>query len=93
MSGYTKTTPQHVKAANLIEKKERRTIRAGESIKYIKTKTKLGVKPLQTTTKDEVDVDKYIELLHSIFSQLSDALGLSAEESPSNNYTKLENFM
>jgi DNA polymerase I len=50
-----------------------------------------GVKPVQIASNSEVDVDKYIEYLHSTFDQILDALGLDFDEII--GLTKLESFM
>ncbi len=79
VSAYTKTTPQHVKAA----KKLQRTPRPGEIIEYVKTKS--GVEPLEILIekadwKREIDWQKYEEFAKSVFDQLLDALGLDIEK-------------
>ncbi len=89
---YVKTTPQHVKAAMLIQREMNREVYAGEIIKYVKTKTKPGVKPVEISSVDEIDVKKYVELLRSTFDQLLDAIGLEFEERPEKKYG-LDRFM
>jgi len=78
LDDYTDTTPQHVKAAQLLSKK--REIKAGDIIEYVKTVGRDGVKPVEMAKKEEIDVDKYIEFMNSTFEQLLDALGFSFEE-------------
>jgi DNA polymerase I len=87
---YTKTTPQHVKAAKILEKNGVE-IRAGDLISFVKTIREPHVKPVELATKNEVDVDKYIAYLHSTFDQVLDALGLSFDEII--GLTKLERFL
>ncbi|HSQ53620.1 MAG TPA: type B DNA-directed DNA polymerase, partial [Acidobacteriota bacterium] len=87
-SAYTKTTPQHVKAALMLEKLGYK-MTAGDLITYVKVVK--GVKPLQLASNSEVDVDKYVAYLHSTFDQILDALGLDFEEII--GLTKLERFM
>jgi DNA polymerase I len=87
-SSYTKTTPQHVKAAIMLEKLGHE-MKAGDLISYVKVVK--GVKPVQIASNSEVDVDKYIEYLHSTFDQILDALGLDFDEII--GLTKLESFM
>ncbi len=89
---YVKTTPQHVKAAMLIQRETNRRVHAGEIVRYVKTKTKPGVKPIEISSIEEIDVKKYIELLRSTFDQLLDAIGLEFEERPEKSYG-LERFM
>jgi DNA polymerase I len=87
---YTKTTPQHVKAAKMLKGKENEP-RAGDLISFVKVVNKPHVKPVELATKNEIDVDKYVAYLHSTFDQVLDALGLDFDEII--GLTKLERFM
>jgi len=87
---YTKTTPQHVKAAKIL-KENGIELRAGDLISFVKTTREPHVKPVELATKNEVDVDKYIAYLHSTFDQVLDALSLSFDEII--GLTKLERFL
>ncbi len=87
-SAYTKTTPQHVKAARMLEKIGYE-MKAGDLISYVKVNK--GVKPVQVATNSEIDVDKYVSYLQSTFDQILDALGLDFEEII--GLTKLSRFM
>jgi DNA polymerase I len=89
---YTKTTPQHVKAARILKDKKREIeLRAGDLISFVKVIREPHVKPVELATNSEVDVDKYIGYLHSTFDQVLDALGLDFDEII--GLTKLERFM
>jgi len=87
---YTKTTPQHVKAARLL-KKMGYDMKAGDLISFVKVLKDPRVKPVQIASNSEVDVDKYVAYLHSTFDQILDALGLDFDEII--GLTKLERFM
>ena len=87
---YTKTTPQHVKAAKIL-KENGAELRAGDLISFVKVTKEPHVKPVEFATKNEVDVDKYVAYLHSTFDQVLDALGLDFDEII--GLTKLERFM
>jgi DNA polymerase I len=87
---YTKTTPQHVKAAQVLQKSGVE-IKAGDLIRFVKTSRPPHVKPVELASKNEVDVDKYVAYLHSTFDQVLDALGLSFDEII--GMTKLERFL
>jgi DNA polymerase I len=87
---YTKTTPQHVKAAKILQNSGVE-IRAGDLISFVKTVREPHVKPVELATKNEIDVDKYVAYLHSTFDQVLDALGLSFDEII--GLTKLERFL
>lgn len=87
---YVKTTPQHVKAANLLVKVGHE-IKSGDIISFVKTTNTLGVKPIQLASMREVDVDKYVEYLKSTFKQVFDALDLDFQEIM--GVSKLESFL
>jgi DNA polymerase I len=87
---YTKTTPQHVKAAKIL-KESGMELRAGDLISFVKTTRQPHVKPVELASKNEVDVDKYVAYLHSTFDQVLDALGLCFDEII--GLTKLERFL
>jgi DNA polymerase I len=87
---YTKTTPQHVKAARIL-KEGGIDMRAGDLISFVKVVKEPHVKPVELATKNEVDVDKYVAYLRSTFDQVLDALGLDFDEII--GLTKLERFM
>lgn len=87
---YTKTTPQHVKAARIL-KEGGLELKAGDLISFVKVVKEPHVKPVELATNNEIDVDKYIAYLHSTFDQVLDALGLDFDEII--GLTKLERFM
>lgn len=87
---YTKTTPQHVKAAKIL-KESGVDLKAGDLIRFVKTTRPPHVKPVELASKIEVDVDKYNAYLHSTFDQVLDALGLNFDEII--GLTKLERFL
>lgn len=87
---YTKTTPQHVKAARILQKRGMK-LKAGDLISFVKVTKEPHVKPVEFATRNEIDVDKYIAYLHSTFDQVLDALGLDFDEII--GLTKLERFM
>ncbi len=87
---YTKTTPQHVKAARQL-KSMGYELKAGDLISFVKVMKEPRVKPIQMASNSEVDVDKYVAYLQSTFDQILDALGLDFEEII--GLTKLERFM
>lgn len=87
---YTKTTPQHVKAARIL-KEEGIELTAGDLISFVKVLKEPRVKPVQLATKNEIDINKYIVHLHSTFDQILDALNLDFDEMI--GLTKLERFL
>jgi hypothetical protein len=76
---YNGTTPQHVRAAQALEK-QGREIKAGDIIQYVKTKSPPYVKPADHAKPEEIDPDKYIEYARSMFDQMLDALDFSFDE-------------
>ena len=87
---YTKTTPQHVKAAVLL-KDRGYDLKAGELISFVKVTKEPHVKPVELASNSEIDVDKYVAYLQSTFDQVLDAMGLNFDEII--GLTKLERFM
>ncbi len=79
LSGFQGTTPQHVKAAKLLQDNGRE-IKAGDIISFVKTRTPPNVKPVTLARIDEIDVDKYLEYARSMFDQMLDSLGFSFDE-------------
>ncbi len=73
LSAYTKTTPQHVKAAKQLQAAGRE-VGAGDIIAFVKTTR--GVKPVEQATVQDIDVAKYKDLVKSTFEQVLDALGI-----------------
>jgi len=88
---YKKTTPQHVKAAVILEKQKKIELKAGDLISFVKVTKEQHVKPLELASDNEIDVDKYVGYLQSTFDQVLDALGLEFEEII--GLTRLERFM
>ncbi|MEM2123642.1 MAG: DNA-directed DNA polymerase I [Candidatus Bathyarchaeia archaeon] len=86
---YDKTTPQHVKAAKLLEGRGYE-VKPGDIISFVKVVGEPGVKPCRLASINEVDVKKYLEYMDSTFEQVLDALGLSFEELIGNR--RLESF-
>ncbi|AGT34870.1 DNA polymerase I [Thermofilum adornatum] len=89
---YTKTTPQHVKAARqLLEYRKKlklvppdvkleEAVPEGEIIAFVKTRNKEGVKAVQVARLDEIDPDKYIEIMKTTLQQVLDALEIDFED-------------
>jgi DNA polymerase I len=87
---YTKTTPQHVRAARMLED-HGVELKAGDLISFVKVTREPHVKPVDLAAKNEIDIDKYVAYVRSTFDQVLDALGLDFEEII--GLTKLERFM
>ena len=87
---YTKTTPQHVKAAVQLKEKGIE-VNAGDIIKFVKVSREPHVKPVELALDREIDTDKYVAYLQSTFDQILDALGLEFEKII--GLTRLEQFM
>jgi len=87
---YTKTTPQHVKAAKLLEAKGIE-VRSGDLIAFVKVRGELGVKPIRLNPSwQEIDLEKYLEYIESTFDQVLDALEIDFHELVGG--TRLESF-
>jgi DNA polymerase I len=73
---YKKTIPQHIRAAELLEKAGKREVKAGDIISYVKTKPPAGgVKPVELARSDDIDTDKYLEYMESTFDQILSPMG------------------
>ncbi len=73
LDAYTKTTPQHVKAARQLQDSGKE-VTAGDIISFVKTTG--GVKPVEQASPQDIDVTKYKDLVKSTFEQVLDALGV-----------------
>ncbi len=87
--GYTKTTPQHVKAARQLQQAGTE-MKPGDIVSFVKVRGEPGVKPVQLAKIDEVDSEKYIEYIRGTFDQVLDSLGLEFEDLA--GVKKLESF-
>jgi len=87
---YTKTTPQHVKAAKLLQARGIE-VRPGDLIAFVKVRGDPGVKPVRLNPSwQEIDLDKYLEYIKSTFEQVLDALEIDFNELVGG--TRLESF-
>lgn len=86
---YFDTTPQHVKAAQLLQQRGKE-IKPGDVISFVKTSNGLGVKPVELAKPEDIDVEKYVEYMRGTFDQLLDALGYDFDEIL--GATRLEDF-
>jgi len=71
---YTKTIPQHIRAAKQLE--SIREIKKGDIISYIKILNKPGVRPVEMARKSEIDISKYMEFMESTLDQLTSSMDL-----------------
>ncbi|MCE2497947.1 MAG: DNA-directed DNA polymerase I [Nitrosopumilaceae archaeon] len=73
-SEYTKTQPQHVRAARQLD--GIRKLKRGDRISFVKTIGKPGVRPLETARKSEIDTTKYAEFLESTIEQVTSTMDM-----------------
>jgi DNA polymerase, archaea type len=71
-----KGLPQHIKAAKMLVDANRREIRAGDIISYVKIKSGEGVRPVELSKPEEIDTEKYLEAMESTFEQVLSALNV-----------------
>ena len=71
---YTKTIPQHIRAAKQLE--TIREIKKGDIISYVKILNKPGVRPTEMARKSEIDTSKYMEFMESTLDQLTSSMDL-----------------
>ncbi|HJN57609.1 MAG TPA: DNA-directed DNA polymerase I [Nitrososphaerales archaeon] len=86
---YTKTRPQHVKAAEILVD-QGLEIKAGDIISFVKTTNATGVKPVALANIHDVDTKKYENYMRSTFDQILSSLGYDFDEIV--GATKLEDF-
>ena len=86
---YTKTTPQHVKAARQLQHAGTE-MKPGDIISFVKVTGEPGVKPVQLARLEEIDISKYIEYIRGTFEQVLDSLGVEFEDLA--GIKKLESF-
>ena len=81
LRAYTKTTPQHVKAARKLERALDIEVQPGTIVRIIKTKDEDGVAPLELVKSiKEVDTIKYTELLKSTLEQILEVLEIDLDK-------------
>jgi DNA polymerase I len=66
--------PQHIKAAKMLVDANKREIRAGDVISYVKIKNGEGVKPVELAKPEEIDTEKYLETMEATLDQVLSAL-------------------
>ena len=71
---YTKTVPQHIRAAKQLE--SIREIKKGDKISYVKILNKPGVRPIEMARQSEIDPSKYMEFMERTLDQLTSSMDL-----------------
>jgi DNA polymerase I len=71
---YTKTIPQHIRAA--LQLQTIREIKRGDIISYVKILNKPGVKPVEMAKQSEIDAGKYMEFMQSTLDQITSSMDL-----------------
>lgn len=89
LSEYKDVTPQHVKAALMLEVMGRK-LGKGDIISYVKVKGKDGVKPVELAKLADIDLMKYIETVKSTFEQILEALNVEWKEIE--GFARIESF-
>ena len=71
---YTKTIPQHIRAAKQLESV--REIKKGDRISYVKIINKPGVRPVEMAKQSEIDSSKYMEFMQSTLDQITSSMDM-----------------
>jgi len=71
---YTKTIPQHIRAAKQLESV--REIKKGDKISYVKIINKPGVRPIEMAKQSEIDSSKYMEFMQSTLDQITSSMDM-----------------
>jgi DNA polymerase I len=79
IEAYKKTTPQHLKAALLL-RSIGKEVDVGDIISYVKVVGKIGVKPVELASVEEVDIAKYVDHLKTTFQPILEALDIDFNE-------------
>ncbi len=90
---YTKSIPQHVRAAKLLESKLHKKIQSGDIIRFVKTKGSEGVLPIELAKPTDISIKKYKQQIESTFEQVLDAIGIPFEELYGMKVRKLDAFV
>ncbi|MHA1649744.1 MAG: DNA polymerase domain-containing protein, partial [Candidatus Helarchaeota archaeon] len=90
---YTKSIPQHVRAAKLLESKLQKKIQSGDIIRFVKTKGSEGVLPIELAKPTDISIKKYKQQIESTFEQVLDAIGIPFEELYGMKVRKLDAFV
>ncbi len=90
LNAYTKNTPQHVKAAKMLERFGV-TLQPGDVIAFVKVKGREGVKPVQLAKLPEIDIEKYYDAIEGALGQILTAMDFNTQEL--RGISKLELFL
>ncbi|MHA1264259.1 MAG: DNA-directed DNA polymerase I [Candidatus Helarchaeota archaeon] len=90
---YTKTVPQHVRAAKLLESNFNKKLRGGDIIRFVKTRSGEGVLPVELAKPTDISIKTYKQQLESTFEQVLDAMGISFDELYGTKTRKLDAFI
>ena len=74
LNEYTKTIPQHIRAAKQLE--SIREIKKGDRISYVKIINKPGVRPVEMAKQSEIDSSKYMEFMQSTLDQITSSMDM-----------------
>ena len=74
LNEYTKTIPQHIRAAKQLE--SIREIKKGDRISYVKIINKPGVRPIELAKQSEIDSSKYMEFMQSTLDQITSSMNM-----------------
>ena len=78
MNEYSKSSPQHISAAKLLETQSGQKLKKDDMVYFIKTRH--GAVPLELAAISDIDHKKYTEFLTSTYDQIIPALQMSAED-------------
>ena len=74
LNEYTKTIPQHIRAAKQLESV--REIKKGDRISYVKIINKPGVRPVEMAKQSEIDSSKYMEFMQRTLDQITSSMNM-----------------
>ncbi|TFG05317.1 MAG: DNA-directed DNA polymerase I [Promethearchaeota archaeon] len=93
LNQYSKTMPQHVRAARLLAERTKKDLSSGDIIRFVKTRGAEGVLPVELAKVTDISIKVYKQQLESTFEQVLDAMGIPFEELYGIKVRKLDAFI
>ena len=76
---YTKSMPQHVRAAKRLEEATGTSVSPGDTIRYVKTQTGEHVAPVELAHIASIDRAKYVECLSSVLAPVIEPMDMDMD--------------
>jgi DNA polymerase I len=91
---YDKNIPQHVRAGIILKRRfPQRELKAGDIIRFIKTRSAEGVMPLELAKVQNISTTKYKEMLEKAFEQVLDVVGVDIRDLDGVKKRRIDDFI